>query len=600
MAWFWRLIVIVINLKTNGLMPYTLKRIILLLLLLGPLLGAKAQNMKNYDKLVGESEQFIDQKIKSDSVVGFCVAMIAGDSVILEKGYGLADKEHNVPMTIHTVVNIGSVTKTFTALALMQLYGKGIIDINQPLINYFPEFHPMSTGNDLRKVTVRSVITHTSGIQSDILKNSDLNSGKYTDVVSFINKTYLIYPPGMVGLYSNSGYNILGNLIKVMSKQDYPVYVHRYIFDALGMSSSGFATDPLVNRAKLYAKGKVVTEYELRDIASGGIYSNIDDMVKYARALMDAYNGKTSPLISPGTVRQMFALQNAAVPIETNKKGLGWFMFKNDSAFAVFHSGSAGFAHANILMIPGKRFAVITLTNTAEGGSMAENFCFNLLGKFQLSLADLFPPPVIKSVHKEIKIIRLSYDSLKKHEGDYAQAFSVVNIMTENDHLTMTKDGKQYVLKPLSANEFVPFERIKGDSLLRKDSIRYWFRDIDHYHVLFEENATGEAPLGYRLTKFDPKIWMPRNGHYEQFGYQLKAGDSKFLAVDLESTSSHGLMLKLTTSDGVTAIPLQYISTVFAVTGGLSTSFGYTVKFSDNKNFRIVDFAGITFRKKKN
>jgi CubicO group peptidase (beta-lactamase class C family) len=82
-------------------------------------------------------------------------------------------------------------------MAIMQLQEQGKLDIDQPLTQYFPQFRPMTRGGDLNGLTVRFLITHSSGIQTDILKNSDLNTGKYTDVLGFINKTYLLYPPGI-------------------------------------------------------------------------------------------------------------------------------------------------------------------------------------------------------------------------------------------------------------------------------------------------------------------------------------------------------------------------------------------------------------------
>jgi CubicO group peptidase (beta-lactamase class C family) len=555
-----------------------------------------AQSDNQNSRLITESEDFIKEKMKSDSIIGVCVGIIINDSVIWKKGFGFADKEQKTPMTESTVINIGSVTKTFTALSVMQLYEKKLININEPLVKYLPQFKP--EGQNLNKVTVKSVITHTSGIQSDFWKNSDLASGKYTDVVRFINETHLLYPAGMVGLYSNSGYNILGNLIKQVSRQDYPEYIHKNIFTPLYMTSSGFAMDSLKGRTKVYARGKEVKEYELRDIASGGIYTNINDFVKYAKALLESYASNQSPIIKQATIKEMFSLQNKDVPIETNKKGLGWFMFKNDSSFAMYHAGSAGFAHANILLIPGKKAAVIIMTNTAEGGSLTEDFCFNFLSKYQLKLNDLFPPRVVNDIHKKIQFVSLAEAALKKHEGDYAQIFSVVNIRVENDTLKMLDGDKHYNLIPITENEFIPVEIFGNDSSKMLTDKRYCFRDIDDYHVLFKEDGDKESQAGYKLNEIDTTSWKKKLGSYEHFGYQMLAGDTKFTRAELYMNNDV-LMLKLKTPGGDTPIPLNVISGNVAQTGGLSTSFGYTVQFRQDENYDILDFAGLTFRKKK-
>jgi len=92
-----------------------------------------AQNKINNSALIKECETLIMQKMESDKITGVSAAVIMEGSVIWEKGFGYADKENKVPMTENTVVNVASVTKTFTALAIMKLYEMGIIDINQPL-----------------------------------------------------------------------------------------------------------------------------------------------------------------------------------------------------------------------------------------------------------------------------------------------------------------------------------------------------------------------------------------------------------------------------------------------------------------------------------
>ncbi len=339
--------------------------------------SAVAQQPADQADLVKASEQYFIEKMAADHIVGLSAAIVLDGKVIWQQGFGYADRENNIAMTPQTVVNIGSITKTFTALALMQLNEQGKLDINKPLKTYLPRFRPMAgPGISPDKITVKSVMTHTSGIQSDIWKNSDLESGKYTDVPGFVNQTYLLYPAGMVGLYSNAGYNLLGNVIKAVSKEDYADYIRRHILEPLAMSHSGFAIDSLQNRSKIYAYGQNFRVFELRDIASGGIYADLNDFTKYAIGLLKAYRGETNSIIKASTLHQMFSLQNGSVPIETNKKGLGWFMFKNDSTFAVYHAGSAGFAHAKLLLFPEKKCCCCRDDQHSRGWTGCRRFLF--------------------------------------------------------------------------------------------------------------------------------------------------------------------------------------------------------------------------------
>lgn len=551
-----------------------------------------------YKNIIASADNFFMTKMDSTNVVGLSAAIIVNDSMIWSNGFGYADKKNKVPMTVNTIVNIGSIAKTFTSLSVMQLQEKGLLNINHPLTTYLPEFKPKTQGIKLNRVTIKSILTHTSGIQPDIWKNSDLASGNYTDVLGFINDTYITYPPGMTGLYSNAGYNILGNMIKVVSKQDYTDYIRQQIFAPLGMNKTGFATDNLKNKAKIYLGGKEVKEYELRDIASGGIYTDITDFSKYAIGLLEAYNGKNTGLIDSSTIHQMFSLQNANVPIESNKKGIGWFMFENDSNFAVYHAGSAGFAQAKMLLIPKSRFAVIVMTNSAEGGSLAEDFCFSFLNKYQLSISDLFPPPITEEIHDATSTVNLSKSHLKTHIGNYAQSDGYIKVRFENNQLKMIDKNRQYILKPLTADEFLPLEIFEHDSLVERSGKRYIFKNIASYKFLFLHTGNREYESGLKLNKINRTLWNKRIGTYKHFGYQMIVGDTKFKEVKIYITEDNVLMMRLTTFGSVRTIPLRAITASYAVTSGINAGFGgFNVKFKEKDNYHIVDFAGITFRK---
>jgi CubicO group peptidase (beta-lactamase class C family) len=558
-----------------------------------------AQNKTNYSEIIKECEDLIIKKMESDQLIGVSTAIMVNDSVIWKKGFGYADKENKIPMTENTVVNIASATKTFTALAIMQLHEKGLLDINQPLNKYLPQFNPLTRGENLDNVTIKSVITHSSGIQTDVFKSGDLSSGKYTDVLGFINATYLLYPPGLVESYSSSGYNILGHLIKQVSGQDYPEYIHKNVLIQLGMSNSGFLMDSLKGRTRVYSGGESINDYGFSGIASGGIYTSINDFIKYAGELMHAYNGMNSSLINISTIQEMFTLQTGNVIIESNKKGLGWYMFKNDSVFAVTHAGNAVTGHAEICLIPEKNTAAIILINSAEGELLRRDFIFNFIRKFGLSVPDIIPQAIIKEVHNKIKLVDMPVESLKKHTGDYSQGFSYLTISLEDGELVINRDGRQFILKALAENEFIPFEKVGQDSLSLKDNERYCFMDFDDFHILFHKKGNKESRLGYKLNRFNASSITKKLGVYEHYGYQLLMGDTKFKGAELSIADDRILMLKLIAFDGEYSFPLNVISDEYAVTSGLGVGYGFTVRFTGDEYYDIVDFGGLTFRKIK-
>lgn len=551
----------------------------------------------SYAGLIAESEKYFDDKLKTDKIIGLSAAIIMDGKVIWKKGFGYADRLAKTPMTVNTVVNIGSVTKTFTALSVMQLEEKHLLNIQKPLTTYLPTFHPLTRpGISLDSVTVKTLITHTSGIQPDVWRNSDLASGSYTDVLGFINQTYLVYPAGLAGLYSNAGYNILGHLIRDVSKTDYAQYVHKNIFNVLGMKHSGFAMDGLRNRTKIYAYGQQADEYELRDIASGGIYTDMNDFTRYAIGMLQAYRGESTALLKQATAQKMFSLQNGQVPLETNKKGLGWFMFRNDSTFAMYHAGSAGFTHAKLLLIPDRNAALLVLTNTAEGGQAAETFCFNQLPRFGLRIPDLFPTPTTHSVGQQQDLVTLPDSTLASYVGVYAESSSYNVVKLNNHQLTLANGGQKLVLKPVSETEFIAYE-VKGTDTIPRTEQRLIFKKLNSNTFLFRRVNNRDYNLGYWLKPIDPALWSKRIGVYEHYGYQMLIGDSKFKRAELYMSVDSVLMLRLRTMGSFYEMPLDAIAANYALTSGVNSGFGgFNVIFGEDTLYSTLEFAGLRFR----
>lgn len=550
------------------------------------------------DKLIQEYEELITKKMESDKIVGVSAVLIVNDSLVWEKGFGFADIENQIPMTKNTVVNIGSITKPVTAMCAMQLQDKGLLDINQPVTKYLPQFHPKSRFGDINQIKVKDLIVHSSGIQSDIWKNSDLNSGKYTDVVDFINETYLLYPPGVLGFYSNSGYNILGHVLKEVSGVDYINYVHDNIFKPLGMKNSGFWVDSLKTKTKIYDNGRnEVKEYPLRDIASGGIYCDVHDFALLAKGIINSYNDNIPAILKSKTMQEVFTAQNndAGFVIGRNKRGLGWYLFTNDTTIAANHTGSAGYAYAHIMVLPQDKAALVIFTNSSNGWNLCNQAGYKLLEHFNLVVQDVFLKPLISERNESNVAFEVDENTLLNHVGYYSEALSYSKIFFENDTLRISQNDKLFNLIAVNKNEFLPYD-YQGKLV---EDTRYYFKDIEPFHVLIQKNGNNEHVLGYKFSKVDATKWDNKQGYYEHFGYHPLAGDAIFKGVELKLSNDKILILVLETLENKYPIPLDVISEKYATTAGLMSGYGMTVSFIENEKYHIIDFAGLTFRKEK-
>lgn len=530
-------------------------------------------------------------------LTGASAILVHEGAVVWAEGFGYADRENRVAMRPDTIVPVGSVTKTFTALALMQLRTEGRVDIDRPVRDYVPDLRIGARGADLDRVTVRSVMTHTSGLPTDVFKNTGLESADYTDVVDLLNDTELAAWPQTIGLYSNIGYSLLGNVIRNVSGQAYPDYVQSRILRPTGMARSGFATEAgLPARSRLYYQdGRPTPPLELRDQPAGGLYSSVDDLARYAIGLMEAWGGAPSPLIDPASVQAMFRLSNGHIWIETNKKGLGWFMFQRGGAFAMYHAGSTGFANAALLLLPQRRIAAAILVNSVGGDALASEFAFRVIEDNGLKTADIRPSPHLPPIDPNATPVNLATEALAAHVGDYPRKRTFATVALDGDGLMLNQPDGRVRLRPLSDGSFQPLTQAEGGQPQAVVGERYRFAEVGPYHVLFSQSDDGaERQAGYRvITAPLSDSWRARVGRYDHFGYQMP-GAEQILAAEIKLLEERLLELTLVYNSGAFTYPMVVAGPRHAFTGGLGPeTTGELVRFSEDG---VLTYSGLTFR----
>jgi len=175
----------------------------------------------------------------------------------------------------------------------------------------------------------------------------------------------------------------------------------------------------------------------------GGLYSSADDLARYAVGLMKAWRGASSPLIDPASVQAMFRLSNDHIAVETNKKGLGWFMFQRGGAFAMYHAGSTGFANAALLLLPQRRIAVAILVNSVGGDALASEFAFRVLEDNGLKTVDIRPSPHLPPIDPNATPVNLATETLAAHVGDYPRKRTFATVALDGDGLMLDQpDGR--------------------------------------------------------------------------------------------------------------------------------------------------------------
>ncbi len=313
-------------------------------------------------------------------VPGASVVVIRDGKVIVRRAYGMADLERRIPAAPETDYRLASVSKQFTAMAVMLLARDGKLRYDQPVRDFLPEL-PAAT----RAVTVRHLLNHTSGLwdYEDLVPESRTSQLDDRDVLSLVaSKDSLYFQAGGEYRYSNSGYVLLGMIVARASGMTLPEFLRARIFAPLGMGASVAhveGSDTVPHRAYGYSPRGGTFEQTDQSVTSatlgdGGIYTNIDDMTRWDQALY------TTELVDAA------ALQLATTPPElpggaATQYGFGWFVDRYRGAKRWRHTGeTSGFRNA-VQRFPERRLTIVVLTNRSSGepAAIAERIADRLL-----------------------------------------------------------------------------------------------------------------------------------------------------------------------------------------------------------------------------
>ena len=300
-------------------------------------------------------DKYVTGCAKNDKFNGSILVAQNGE-ILLYKAFGLADKANEVKITTETKFLIGSVTKQFTAVAIMQLQEKGLLNVDDTINKYIPD---ISHGDN---ITIHELLTHTSGLPADFVDIGKFNSLPLTldDAIHKIKgmNIQLLSNPGVSFNYSSFGYMLLSYIIEITSRKSYEDYINKNIFIPLEMNSSGFGYNRNVNSDLAFgydASGKLVpselNENEAKLLSGAGeIYSTVEDLYKWDRALY------TQKLLSKKSIEQIYT------PYSDNY-GYGSHIVSTSPKEIYDHSGSMTGFSSCITRLVGFNSFIIVLSN---------------------------------------------------------------------------------------------------------------------------------------------------------------------------------------------------------------------------------------------
>lgn len=332
-----------------------------------------AQNADKYADKLRDYEEFVRKQMEKDKIPGLTIGFYIDDYVWV-KGFGYADLENKVPAKAESAYRIASVTKPFTATAILQLVEKGKIDLDAEIQTYVP-YYPKQQW----PVTVRQLLVHLGGGQHGSMLGPEYVSPR--EVVGRISKHPLKFEPGTKYEYTTSGYNLLGAAIEEVTGKSFDDYLRENIFLPLGMTSTRMNSERelIPNRVRTYerVKGGIKVAHFV-DVSSrfggGGLISTMPDLLKWARGVD---SGKVLSKNSLDLMYAPVAMKNGRysdMGHEGSYYAMGWLNWTMRGLWIPMHGGGQIGTSAGLTRFPSKNMAIVFAANTegADGAFYAQ------------------------------------------------------------------------------------------------------------------------------------------------------------------------------------------------------------------------------------
>lgn len=353
-----------------------------IILALAIVLTATAQpKTKENQQLNNAIDKIIEEDYQADGP-GLAVLVAKNGNILYHKGVGMANLELGVPMKADMVFRIGSITKQFTAVAILQLMEQGQLTLDDDITKFLPDYPTHG-----HRITIHHLLTHTSGIKSytnmrdwtpEVMKKDFAP----LEMIDFFKDQPMDFEPGEEWRYNNSGYFLLGYIIEKLSGQTYEDYVSQHLFEPAGMINSLYGNDKIIlkNRAYGYQQGEHGYENAgflsmTQPYAAGSLMSTVEDMFRWNRALI---SGKVLSLESLELAWTNYTLNNG----DHINYGYGWMPGDVQGSAMIAHGGGInGFMTHEAYFPAEDLFVVLFLNCTCIGTEAAHKIAALALGK---------------------------------------------------------------------------------------------------------------------------------------------------------------------------------------------------------------------------
>ena len=350
-----------------------------------------------YKAAIAEIEKLIDHEVNDKNLPAVSIALVDNQTVVWTRGFGFQDKEKKFPASAETVYHVGSVSKLFTDIAIMQLVEKGELDLDAPVNKYLPDFKP-NVKPEHKPITLRMLTSHRSGLirEPPVGNYFDPTEPGLEKTVASLNGIDLVFAPGERIKYSNGAIALVGYTVQKTQNEKFEPYVKRKVLDPLGMKSSSFELTPALKKNladavmwSYHGREFPAPTFELGEAPAGCMYSNVLDLAKFESALFN--EGK--PVLKPESLKEMLTPQFARKG-ESRGFGIGFAIGNLDGHKQIGHGGAIyGFA-TQLEALPNEKLGVVIVCSRDVANSVMTRIAQESL-RMMLAVKENKPLPKI-------------------------------------------------------------------------------------------------------------------------------------------------------------------------------------------------------------
>lgn len=572
---------------------------------------------------VAGTEEFLTGLMDAHDIPGLSIVVASADEVLYIDSFGQAGEGE--PFREDTLSNIGSVSKLFTGTAIMRLVEEGKVDLDAPLSEYVPDFEPRTWGPDPDGITIRAILAHQSGLQSDVLTSIAAGDRPYSEVPRDVNddlaetasNTTITYEPYTVHSYSNLGVDLLDLVVESASGMGFNEYVREEVLEPIGMEDSSFFHRQEL--AERYARGLQDGEWMeipgISDIAAGSMTSSAEEMGEFLKAVLSTAHEDAGVseggILEPATLERMWTQENADTPYDFNTvQMLSWYQVQANTEPQKAYYGHGGDLppfHAYTLVDSDLPIGVSVMVNGTTSADLAE-LSREVLRRFTLAEHGIELTPGTSA--QDYPTTPVPDETAERMVGEWVASFPLGLVTIEKSafgNLTTEIQGTPVRLDYRENGVFTLRYRLLGlvpISVSELEDITLSLEEVDGEDVIALRAGAGAS---LPMTRAEPvemhEAWEGRTGTWRPADSDVES-DWFSMEVDLREDEASGLYLAVVDQEiggmvQTVKLPLASRSSDEAYTQGYGRLLGTTFRVYERDGVEYVDVMGLEFVKEE-